>query len=153
MNVENGNYKFVKRHEFNKTKSLYIIYSPQTFKLRPRDNILLDLKIKVNAPESLQAWINLLPCFKEAGFAVEDHNWAANKLKDETIQLNILNKNFYNTFTIKKDQELGYMFLLGQRFNEKSILNILLLGKITNCFLFCTPHEMDMYFFQASLLI
>ena len=114
MNVEIGNYKFVKRHEFKKTKLLYIIYSPQTFKLRPRDNILLDLKIKVNAPESLQAWINLLPCFKEAGFAVEDHNWAANKLKDETIQLNILNKNFYNTCTIKKDQELGYMFLLGQ---------------------------------------
>ena len=83
------------------------------------DDILLDLKIKVNAPESLQAWINLLPCLKEAAFAVEDHNWNTNKLKNETIQLNILNKNVYNTYTLKKDQELGYMFLLGQRFNEK----------------------------------
>ena len=45
------------------------------------------------------------------------------------------------------------MFLLGQRFNEKPILNILLLGKITNCFLFCTPRKMNMYLFQASLLI
>ena len=83
------------------------------------DDILLDLKIKVNATESLQAWINLLPCLKEAGFAVEDHNWSTNKLKNETIQLNISKKNVYNTYTLKKDQELGYMFLLGQRFNEK----------------------------------
>ena len=94
VGIEIGNYKCVKRHECNKTILFYIIYSPQTFKLRPRDNILLDLKIKVNAPESLEVWTNLLPCFKEAGFAVEDHNWAASKLKDETIQMNILNKNF-----------------------------------------------------------
>ena len=52
---------------------------------------------------------------------IEDHNWTANKLKDETIQLNILNKNFYNMITIKQNQEIGYMFLLGQKFNEKVI--------------------------------
>ena len=52
---------------------------------------------------------------------IEDHNWTANKLKDKTIQLNILNKHFYNTITIKKNQELAYVFLLGQKFNHKFI--------------------------------
>ena len=72
--IEIGNYECVKRPELNKSKSFYIIYSPEKFKLRPRDNILLDLKIKVNAPESLEACINLSSCLKEVGFAVEDHS-------------------------------------------------------------------------------
>ena len=56
--------------------------------------ILLNLKITIKAPDCLKAWINLLSTLKEPGLAIEDHNWAANKLKDETIQLNILNKIF-----------------------------------------------------------
>ena len=43
------------------------------------------------------------------------------KSKDNTIQLDILNKIFCKTTTIKKDQEIAYMFLLGQNFNEKII--------------------------------
>ena len=62
--------------------------------------ILLNLKITIKAPDCLEAWINLLPTLKVLALAIEDHNWAANKLKDETIQLNILNKHFYNTITI-----------------------------------------------------
>ena len=72
--IEIGNCECVKRPERNKSKSFYIIYSPEKFKLRPRDNILLDLKIKVNPPEPLEAWINLLSYLKEAAFAVEDHS-------------------------------------------------------------------------------
>ena len=118
IEVKIGAYQDVKRPELNQNKSFYIIYSPETFTLRPRDSIFLDLKITVDAPERLEAWINLLPCLKERGLIIEDHKWTTNKLKDNTIQLDILNKNFYNTATIKKDQELGYMFLLGQKFNE-----------------------------------
>ena len=52
---------------------------------------------------------------------IEEHNWTAKKLKDNIIQLDNLNKNFYRTTTIKKDQEIAYMFLLGQIFNGKII--------------------------------
>ena len=67
----------------------------------------------------MEAWINLLPGLNERGLKIEEHF----KLKDNTIQLDILNKNFYKTTTIKKDQEITYMFisLLGQKFNEKII--------------------------------
>ena len=118
IEVKIGAYQDVERPELNQNKSFYSIYSPETFTLRPRDRIFLDLKITVDAPERLEVWINLLPCLKERGLIIEDHKWTTNKLKDNTIQLDILNKNFYNTTTIKKDQELGYMFLLGQKFNE-----------------------------------
>ena len=118
MEVEIGHYKCVKRPEFK--NSFHCIYSPEKFTLRPRDNILLNLKITVKAPDCLKAWINLLPTLKELGLAIEDHNWAVNKLKDKTIQLNILNKHFYDTITIKKIKNL-HMFLLGLKFNHKIV--------------------------------
>ena len=112
-----NSYEDVKQPELTKDKNFYAIYSPEIFTLWPRDNILLDLKIIVDAPEKLEAWINLLPCLKEKGLKIEEHNWPANNLKDNTIQSDILSKNFYRTTTIKKDQEIAYMFLLGQKFN------------------------------------
>ena len=118
MEAEIGHCKCVKRPEFK--NSFHCIYSPEKFTLRPRDNILLNLKITVKAPDCLKAWINLLPTLKELGLAIEDHNWAVNKLKDKTIQLNILNKHFYDTITIKKIKNL-HMFLLGLKFNHKIV--------------------------------
>ena len=35
--------------------------------LRPREGKYLDLKIKIDAPPQLKAWINLLPTLKERG--------------------------------------------------------------------------------------
>ena len=65
--------------------------------LRPRDDIYLDLKIKINTPAHLDAWINLLPSLKETGFKIEEHNWSENKLKGDTVQLHILNRRFTYT--------------------------------------------------------
>ena len=90
--------------------SFHCIYLPEKFTLRPRGNILLDFKITVNIPDCLEPWINLLLTLKGIGFSIEDNNRAANKLKDETIQLNILNKHFYNTVTIKKIKNLHICF-------------------------------------------
>ena len=87
MEVEIGHYECVKKPEFK--NSFPCIYLSETFTFRPRHNILLNLKITIKAPGCLEAWINLLPTLKELGLAIEDHNWAANKLKDNTIQLNI----------------------------------------------------------------
>ena len=67
VEIKIGASEDVKRPVLNKNNSFYIIYSPEKFKLQPRDNILLDLKIKVDVSKSLEAWINLLPCLKESG--------------------------------------------------------------------------------------
>ena len=108
MGVEIGHYECLKRPEFK--SSFHCMYSPKKITLRPRDNILLNLKITVKAPDCLEAWINLLPTLKELGLVIEDHNWDANKLKEKTIQLNILNKHFYNTIIIKKIKNFNICF-------------------------------------------
>ena len=43
------------------TDKFYKVYSPEKFKLRPRDDIYLDLKFEIQTPETIEAWLNLLP--------------------------------------------------------------------------------------------
>ena len=63
--VETCSYAGVKQPDKNQDGGFYKIYSAQNFILRPREDIYLDLKIKINAPLQLEAWINLLPSLKE----------------------------------------------------------------------------------------
>ena len=44
----------------------------------------------------------------------ENSNWISNKTKDQIIQLGILNKDFYNTINIRKNQKMAYIFLINQ---------------------------------------
>ena len=78
--------------------------------LRPRDDIYLHLKFKFNIPEQLEPWINLLPCLKEWGFKIEDYNPELNELKDSTIQLHILNRNFTKAKHKKRSNNCIYVF-------------------------------------------
>ena len=72
----------------------YKVYSPKKFKLRPRDDIYLDLKIKIDVPKILEPWINLLPSPKGLGLKIDSEDWASNKTKDGTIQLHILDRSY-----------------------------------------------------------
>ena len=89
-------------------------------KLRPRDDIYLDLKIKISIPNTLQPWINLLPSLKGLGLKIEDSDWVSNKTKNDTIQLHILNKSFSGTIEIRKHQVIAFLFLLGQKSTGKT---------------------------------
>ena len=84
----------------------YKIYSPKKFRLRPRDDIYLDLKTKIDVPKILEPWINLLPSLKGLGLKIENKDWVSNKKKDVTIQLHILNRSFTRTFEIRKKNKL-----------------------------------------------
>ena len=63
----------------------YKFYSPKKFKLRPRGNIYLHIKIKINVLNTLEPWINLLPLLKGLGLKIEDNDWVSNKRKNDTI--------------------------------------------------------------------
>ena len=91
------------------------VYSPEKFKLRPRDNIYLDLKFNIQTTETIEPWLNLLPSLKSLGLHIENEDWVTNKTKDNTIQLHILNRSFNYTARIKKKQCIGFIFLLGER--------------------------------------
>ena len=88
------------------------------FKLRPIDDNYLDLNFNIETPETIEPWLNLLPSLKGLGLSVENDHWAESKTNN-TIELNILNKNFYHTFNIKKKQCIGFIFLLGEHCTDK----------------------------------
>ena len=44
--------------------------------------------------------IGLFPSFVSRKLSIENSNWISNKRKDETIQIDILNKHFYDTIKI-----------------------------------------------------
>ena len=109
----------IKKPDMTDKDKFYKVYSPLSFKLRPRDNIYLDLNINIETPETIEPWLNLLPSLKGLGLSIENDHWAENKTTNNPIQLHIPNKNLYHTFNIKKKQCIGFIFLLGEHCIDK----------------------------------
>ena len=118
LTVNFNSYIGIKQPNMTDKDKFYKVYSPEKFKLRPRDDINLDLKFDIQTPETTEAWLNLLPSLKSLGLHIENEDWASNKTKDNTIQLHILNRSFNYTASIKKNQCIGFIFLLGERATE-----------------------------------
>ena len=98
-----ANIKFITEPDIKRTKlsddeSFYIIYSPE------KDSTSLNLGLKLNLPVKIEAMVGLLPSFVSRKLSIENSNWISNKRKDKAIQLDILNKHFYNIIKIKKNQ-------------------------------------------------
>ena len=119
---------FQKPAELNEDKNFYILYSPKKFKLRPHDSVMLDLPTKINLPDGIEASIGLLPTFVARNLTIENSRRLSNKTKDDFLQSDISNRNFYNTVSGKKNQEFADIILL----NKKSSDKILTTHKIIN---------------------
>ena len=117
----------MKKLEITSRDKFYKVYSPLKFKLKPRDDIFIDLKFDIQTPEPIQPWLNLLPSFKSTALHIENDGWLSNKTRDGTIQLHILNRSFTYTITVKKNQCIAYIFLLGEKPNDtiNTIYNLL----------------------------
>ena len=79
---------------------------------------MLNLRLKLNVTEKIEAMVGLFPSFASRNLSIENSNWISNKRKDKTIQFAILNKHFYDTIKIK-NQELAYIFLINQKSHDK----------------------------------
>ena len=103
-----------KQPEMHNPNRFYKIYSPEKFKFRPGDDIYLDLKFNIETPTQIEPWINLLPSLNNRELKIENQDIT----KDDTIQLHILNRSFTYTTDIKKNQCIGYIFLLGEKYHD-----------------------------------
>lgn len=75
------------------SEDFYTIYSPKKFTLKPRDDIILNLKFKIICPKELDPWISLLPTLKCHGLAV-----LSKTINPEgQIELYLQNQSFYYT--------------------------------------------------------
>ena len=109
-----NSYTGIRKPGMTNSDKFYKVYSPKKFKLRPRDDIYLDLKFNVEASKELDPWIRLLPSIKELGLNIENEDWANNLTKDNTIQLHLLNKSFTYSINMSKNQCIAFIFLLGE---------------------------------------
>ena len=110
----------VKKPEFN--DSFYLIYSQRTVKIRPCQSTKLNLRIKVNLPDRIEAGFGLLPSIISSSLTIENFERITNKTKDKFFELDLLNRNFHNTIKIKKDQVFAYMILRNNT-KEDTIIN------------------------------
>ena len=104
LNVEFVSHTDIKQPKMTDKEKLHKVYSPEKFKLAPREDIYLDLKFDINTPPGIEPWLDLLLFLKTLGLRIEDHYWVSNTTKDNTIQLHILNRSFTSTASIKKNQ-------------------------------------------------
>ena len=116
--VNFNSYVGIKQPDMTNKNRFHKVYSPSKFKLRPREKIYLDLKFNIQTPETIESWLSLLPSLKEMGLHIENEDWASNKTKDNTIQLHVLNRIFNYTVNVKKNQFIGFIFLLGEKYTD-----------------------------------
>ena len=116
--VNFNSYVGIKQPDMTNKNRFHKVYSPGKFKLRPTEDIYLDLKFNIQAPETIEPWLSLLPSLKEMGLHIENEDWASNKTKDNTIQLHVLNRIFNYTVNVKKNQFIGFIFLLGEKYTD-----------------------------------
>ena len=118
LTINFNSYVGIKNPDMTDKTKFYKVYSPKKFKLRPRDDIDLDLKFNIQTPDRIELWLNLLPSLKTIGFHIENDDWKNNLTKDKTVQLHTLNRNFTYTIKTKQKQCIGFIFLLGERYND-----------------------------------
>ena len=79
---------------------------------------MLNLQFKIEIAKQREWAIGLLPSYSNK--LIENTEQIA-RIKDNFIVLNLLNKDFSNSFTIRTYQEIGYIFLNNQKSYEKVI--------------------------------
>ena len=121
LTINFNSYSGIKKPDITSKSHFYKIYSPEKFKLRPRDDIRLDLKFYVKTPDRIKPWLNLLPLLRGLQIYIENEDWQNNLTKDNTIQLHLLHKSFNYTIQIKEKQRVGFIFLLGQKPSDKIV--------------------------------
>ena len=72
ITVNFNSYVGIKQPNMTYKDGFYKIYSSKKFKLRPREDIYLDLKSNNQTPERIEPWLNLLPSIKDIGLQIEN---------------------------------------------------------------------------------
>ena len=120
--------------EYLKHDNSLVIASPVNLTLEPRSDAWIDLKFNIEFEQKSKLyeqsiWLKPSTVFGTLGFDIEDkETWFMNKTKQNTIQLHVFNKSFYYKIRIKKNDILGFGFLLAKKDGE----NLDILYKIKN---------------------
>ena len=115
VTVNFNSYVGIKQPDMTNENRFYKVYSPGKFKLRPREDIYLDLKLNIQTPETIEPWLNLLPSLKEMGLHIENKDWVSNKTKDNIIRT----QQKFQLYRKRKEKSVYWIhFLLGEKYTD-----------------------------------
>ena len=110
--------------EYLKHDNAIVITSPVNLTLEPRSDAWIDLKFNIELEQKSNIyeqsiWLKPSTVFGTLGFDIEDkETWLMNKTKQNTIQIHVFNRSFYYKIRIKKNDILGFGFLLNKKDGE-----------------------------------
>ena len=83
--------------------AFYKVNSPQKIKLKPTETKEIDLKfsIEIKPEDNIKSEINLFPSVQIGNISLESHNFNIKQI-NQSIKIQILNKNFSDIYTFKK---------------------------------------------------
>ena len=115
VTVNFNSYVGIKQPDMTNENRFYKVYSPGKFKLRPREDIYLDLKLNIQTPETIEPWLNLLPSLKEMGLHIENKDWVSNKTKDNITRT----QQKFQLYRKRKEKSVYWIhFLLGEKYTD-----------------------------------
>ena len=74
LTVNFNSYIGIKQPNMTDKDKFYKVYSPEKFKLRPREDIYLDSKFNIQMLETIAPLLNLLPSLKGMGLHIENED-------------------------------------------------------------------------------
>ena len=74
-----------KQPKLSTDENFYVVYSPETVKIKPCESKLLHLKTKINLPVGIEASIGLLLTYVARNLRIENFKRFTNNTKDESI--------------------------------------------------------------------
>ena len=101
--------KYKQPDMFNKD-DFYTIYSAEKFKLKPKEDIVLNLKFNITTSKELDPCISLLRTLKCHGLLLLSKELDAEGM----INVHLQNQSYCYTINVKEEQCLAFIFLLGQ---------------------------------------
>ena len=125
LTVNFNSYSRIKKPGITDKSPFYKIQSPGKLKLRPRDDIHLDLKFNVEKLDRIKPWVNLLPSLKCLGLYIENEDCQSNLTKDDTIQLHLLNKSSIIQYRLKKNNVSNLFFYQDKNLAIRLLQNII----------------------------
>ena len=95
----------------NSANSIFILYAPETLKIRPNEFKFTFLKYSIHLLEDILSTFLITPALRNKGLRLTH---LTNVNDDQRIRLEIFNKTLSKTFTLKKKSKIALFMTLNE---------------------------------------
>ena len=100
-----------KSKSINDANSIFVLYAPDTIKIRPNEFKFAFLKYSIHLPGDILSTFLITPALRDEGLKLTHHT---NVNEDRRIRLELFNKTLNKTFTLKKRSKIALFMTLNE---------------------------------------